>query len=222
MTATVSVQGSASAEFAPEVATLRVTWSSAEHQDRAAAIGELDRITPLLADLAARPAVAVKGNRVSVYRPWRRADDDRSEPQWVASVHALVEVTVTGERDVLADVLETLSGHDALSVHGPNWSLTRETHRAHRRTVTVQAVEEARLQAAAYAEAVGAELGELVNIGDPGVGRGGFDRASAPMMAASARGAVKQTTLADLDLTPQPVWVHAACEVVWKLSSTGQ
>jgi uncharacterized protein YggE len=123
-----------------------------------------------------------------------------------------VSTTVTvGDFAALGEMMLTIADQDQTHVYGPTWSLRPDSpvHREARRSAVGEAIGRAR----EYAEALGAQVTELIELSDPGLGRG-----PEPVVAYQAYGAASMTRGApgggtpQLQLDPQRQRVYAAVE----------
>lgn len=108
-------------------------------------------------------------------------------------------------------VADALGQFDDVTLSGPEWQVDRDNP-AYEELQT-EVVREARARAGRYATAVGATLGRLVEIQDPGVG-GGM-RIHAAARFGDAGGSPGQ--LSELDLTPQTLTITATVNARWYL-----
>jgi len=140
----------------------------------------------------------------------------RPEPQlvtteWLASR----QITLTG-RDteqagpIIAPFAALTDTVDGLELDGPTWRLDRDNP-VHAELQT-EAVHEARVRAERYAAALGARLGPLIELADPGMD--GYRGATMKAMAAYDVGGEGFETM---DFTPVPIEVEAGVEGRWTL-----
>ena len=115
-----------------------------------------------------------------------------------------VELRVDDPADLDA-VIAALTAAGPSWMNGPRWSLQDES--AARREAQVLAVADARERAAAYADALGVRLGELVRLTDASASWGPDSRAVGLSMGPSEVGALR--------LDPDPVTVTARCTLSW-------
>lgn len=203
----VVVRGEAVTEVLPDTADLAVTLQVRDRRrDRALELlaERQDALTRLLdghrgaLGTVSTDAVAVfaesEGNRVSGH---------------VATTTTRARVTDVAAAGELAVAVAAL---DDVSVHGPQWRVSRE-HPA-RQQVRTDAVEDALARARAYATAFGCRLTGLVEVRDVGTGHvGGM------VMAASL---ARPGTAPALGLQPAPLEVPGSVEVTFTMSAPDQ
>jgi hypothetical protein len=214
----IVVRGTAEARALPDRARLRVDIT-ADHraQDKAyEARGEIaarvDGVLATHADAIDRATVA--GLRVQPRTRW--ANGRQVHEGWRASRTTLVELVGL---DALGPLMAGLVEAGA-AVTGPEWTLapTNPAHAEARRA----AAEDARLRAAAYAEALGLELGPVAWVSEPGlrpdVPAGGGAQVGRVLGFATvaARGAAEAPEPAE-DLSASEMTVEAAVEVGFRL-----
>ncbi|AEB47138.1 MULTISPECIES: SIMPL domain-containing protein [Micromonospora] len=195
----VTVRGEAYREVDPEVAQFTVT-ALARDRDR-------EVVLTRLAERAAAIRVLLDAAESSIHR--RETGDLRVRPETrrsgerVVAWHGSVVTTVTvTDFTALGEVMLRLADQDQVEVAGPWWSLRPDspTYRAARHDALTDAVQRAR----EYAEALGAQVTDLIELADEGGG-------AQPQMMRMAFDA--ETTAGgppQLDFDPQPQQVHAA------------
>lgn len=196
-TPTVTVRGEGQVEGPPELATVSAVLHTS---GRTAA-----EVTRSLANLA---------HQVEVALPDLAFDSARTDPFSVSPVfdrRSGVKITgYTGRYSTrltladffgLSDLVVALAGLPGAEVDGPWWSLRRDSplHREAR----VDAVRAAVTRARDYATALGATLGDLLELSDTDGGLGQMPR----MFAMSPSGGDRPAP--ELDLEPQPQTVTA-------------
>jgi uncharacterized protein YggE len=135
---------------------------------------------------------------------------ERRAREWIASR----SVTLTG-RDVeqagavLGPFAALIDVVDGLELDGPGWHLDRDNP-AHGE-LQAEAVHAALVRARRYAAALGATLGPLLELADPGVS--GHLREQAYARAAFAGGEGFET----MDFTPVPIEVEVGVDASWAL-----
>ena len=198
-TPTVTVRGEGQVEGPPELATVSAVLHTS---GRSAA-----DVTRSLAEIAARVHEAL---------PDLDFDSVRTDPFSVTPVfdrRSGVRITgYTGRYSTrltladftgLADLVVALTGLPDVAVDGPWWSLRRESPLEQQ--ARLGAVRAAVARARDYADALGATLGDLLELSDTDTGgRGIMPRAFA--VAAMAKGGPAP----ELDLEPQPQTVTAS------------
>lgn len=203
---TVTVLGEGQAEGPPELATVSAVLHASGRTSA--------EVTRALADLA---------HQVEAALPDLSFDSVRTDPFSVSPVfdrRSGVKITgYTGRYSTrltladffgLSDLVVALAGLPGAQVDGPSWSLRRDSplHREAR----VDAVRAAVARARDYADALGATLGDLLELSDTDGGMGGTPR----MFAMAARGGAPD--LPELDLEPQPQTVTANVTVRFTLT----
>lgn len=194
---TVTVLGEGQAEGPPELATVSAVLHASGRTSA--------EVTRALADLA---------HQVEAALPDLSFDSVRTDPFSVSPVfdrRSGVRITgYTGRYSTrlaladffgLSDLVVALAGLPGARVEGPSWSLRRGSplHREAR----VDAVRAAVARARDYADALGATLGDLLELSDTDAGLSGVPR----MFAMAAPGGTAD--LPELDLEPQPQTVTA-------------
>ncbi|MFV2100033.1 SIMPL domain-containing protein [Micromonospora sp. LOL_024] len=204
----VTVRGEAYREVAPERAQFTVTALARDREreptltrlaERAAAIRVLfDSYGPTIdrretGELRVRPETRRSGERVVA---------------WQGSVVTTVTVT---DFVALGELMLRLADQDQVEVAGPWWSLRPDSpvHRQARQAAIGDALQRAR----EYAEALGAQVTDLVELADEG-------GAAQPMMARMAfdAGGAETAGPPQLELDPQPQGVHAAVRARFVIS----
>jgi uncharacterized protein YggE len=196
---TVTVRGEGQAEGPPELATVSAVLHASGRTSA--------EVTRALADLA---------HQVEAALPDLSFDSVRTDPFSVSPVfdrRSGVRITgYTGRYATrltladffgLSDLVVALAGLPGAQVDGPWWSLRRDSplHREAR----VDAVRAAVARARDYADALGATLGDLLELSDTDGGTGGT---MPRMFAMAARGGAPAEP--ELDLEPQPQTVTAS------------
>lgn len=216
MTETViTVQGTYDSFHPAERATVTVTVGF-EGPERAPVVAAATQGTSaLVAGIAARhdpthgPVTWHATDRIQVWsnRPFN------TDGKQLPLVHHARTTTRAKFRDFddLAVWVERAAGHAGVRIDGIEWALTEKTKQATVATVRARAVEEARLKAQAYAEALG--LGDLrcVAIADPGM-LGDQTHASGQGQAMYARAAKADAGGSGLAFTPEDIAVSATVD----------
>jgi uncharacterized protein len=205
----VVVRGEAVLLVEPEIAELALTVTG-RARDRQSALercrARQDEVTAVVT--AAGDAVeTVETTRVSVHREVR---DGRWDGDPIASLHTSV---ILGRLDAVGDLVVALGRLDDVAVSGPSWRLRPES--AALEQARLAAVQDAVHRARQYAAAFGAELTELLEVRDAGLGGARV----AASMAAMAR---FESSEPHLDLTPARQEVHGAVEVRFAMSPPDQ
>ena len=223
MTATITVQGTHTAWFDAERATVQVSAAFdgpkrdevfARATRTAAEVTAL--ITPLV-DEAAGPVTWWSSDRVGVWsdRPWN--NDGKRLP---LVFHATIGLQAKfNDFDALSRLIEQLAVMDGVNVGGIHWELTDERRTAVIDEVRREAIADAVRKAATYASAAGVGTPAVVAVADPGMlgdGGGGHDGGigGAPYerMAFKAQ-AMDAGGGAALNLSPQQIQVSSSVDV---------
>ena len=208
--AVVRVRGEATADHPPDAVVLAVSVAETSPDGRADA---LERAAAVVAGLRSALDGAAGVRRVVLSRVSVHERHDW-EPTTGRHRHAGWEATVSGSVHADAAAVEALASAVAAAgagIAGVGWEL--DDPAAARRAVRRAAVEAAREAATDLADAVGRDLGPLLELADPGL-----SSATAPgveAIAFTARGAVGGGP--DLHLDPQDVTVSAVVEATYVL-----
>lgn len=167
---------------------------------RTALVARYAQLEAVVADLPASVEI-----RHSGLTSW---PTDAKQRRWEAGRTLTATGTDLATVGAVADALGAVAD---VTLNGPNWEVDRDN--AVYADLQTDVVVEARARAERYAAAVGATLGRLVEIQDPGVGGRGIR----PMMLAAGRGPGSPEQLSDLDLTPQPQTISATVNARWYL-----
>ncbi|WP_433529807.1 SIMPL domain-containing protein [Micromonospora sp. CA-263727] len=200
----VTVRGEAYREVAPEVARFTVT-ALARDRDREATLTRLAERAAAVRVLldSAEPTVDRRETGELRVRPETRRSGER-----VVAWHGSVVTTVTvSDFTALGELMLRLADQDQVEVAGPWWSLRPDspTYREARHAAIADAVQRAR----EYAEALGAQVTDLIELADEGGG-------GQPMMARMAFEAGGGAP--ELELDPQQQSVHAAVRARFAIS----
>ncbi|GAA2526489.1 SIMPL domain-containing protein [Winogradskya humida] len=197
----VVVRGEAVREVPPEIALFSVTVS-ARDKDREVAITRLaERAAELRSALDDYPDAIERRETGGVQiRPELKKGGER-----VSAYAGSISVTVTvTDFASLGDMLLRLANQDLTSISGPWWQLRPGSKAG--AEVRRAAIADALSRAHEYAEAVGAQVDRLVEIGDEGTGGGG----GGMMRAMAFKGDMAEP---ELEVDPQPQTVHASVTV---------
>ncbi len=204
----VTVRGEAYREVAPEVARFTV---AALARDR-----EREPTLTRLAERAAAVRVLLDSSGPMIER--RETGDLRVRPETrrsgerVVAWHGSVVTTVTvSDFSALGELMLRLADQEQVEVAGPWWSLRPDSpaYREARHAAIADALQRAR----EYAEALGAQVTELIELAD----EGGSAQPMMAQMAFDARGA-EAGGPPELELDPQPQGVHAAVRARFTIS----
>ena len=201
----VAVRGETLLEVAPEIARFTVTVA-ARDKDRQTTLTRLaQRVDAIRAVLDSHgPAIERRETGAVQVRPELKRSGERVAA-YVASLATTVTVT---DFAVLGDLMLRLADEDQTSVYGPWWALRPNSpvHRQARRA----AVDDAVTRAREYADAVGSELGALLELADSGM-------SSSPPVPMAYGGGMQTMRAAagtpELDLEPQQQTVQASVEM---------
>jgi uncharacterized protein YggE len=219
MSATITVQGSHTARFDAERATVQISAAFdgpardevfARATTTAAEVAAI--ITPLF-DVASGPVTWWSSDRVNVWseRPWN--NEGKRLP---LVFHAAIGVRATFlDFEVLSRVIEQVAVMDGVNLGGIQWDLTDERRAAVTQEVRTAAVADAIRKAATYAAAAGLGTPSVVAVADPGMlGDGGGAPGPLPhermAFTAQARDAAAG---APLTLTPEQIQVSSGVDM---------
>lgn len=149
--------------------------------------------------------------RVSVWadRPW----NDKGK-QLPLVHHASIQlVSEWQDFSALSEWVSRASERDGVAIAGIGWKLTADVERDTEKAVAQGAVQVAIDRATAYAEALGLATVQAQQIADVGMmSREMMMKAPAPMMMASARGAMADSATPSFTLEPEEIEVSATVE----------
>ncbi|WP_369253976.1 SIMPL domain-containing protein [Geodermatophilus amargosae] len=208
--AVVRVRGEATADYAPDRATLAVHVRESSPDGRSDALARASAVAAdLRAALDGAPGVRrVVLSQVSVHERW--AWDPAAGTHERAGWEATVGGTVQADAGAVPEVAEAVAAAGA-GIAGVSWEL--DDPAAARRAVRRAAVDAAREAAEDLADAVGRPLGALRELADPGLSSAVAGGPETP--AVMARGSAGGSPALDLD--PQDVTVHAVVEATYAL-----
>lgn len=194
----IAVRGEATREVPPELAHFSVAVA-ARDPDRQTTLRHLAERAGALRTVLDEYADAIDKRETGGLhvRP-----ESKRRGEKVRTYHGSVSTTVTvKDFDVLGDMMLRLADADQITISGPWWSLRPDSpaHREARRA----AVADAMVRAREYAEAVGAQVGRLLEVSDIGADARPVGRMMAFAASASAEAAPQ------LDLDPQQQTVYA-------------
>ena len=202
----VVTRGTGEHEVVADRAEIQVTFS-AEAADRSTAVSRLGERMAAVEPVLAREGIIERQRSVSVHTHWdnnRRAGCTAQE----------LLVLRTDDLGGLDDLLAALFNAEPDWLNGPHWMLADEA--AAMREAQRRAVEDARVRAQAYAEALDGHIGALIRLADEGA-----ERPYPTPMAMAADGmapeSARQFGVRELGLSPGKVTVRAVCTAVWAL-----
>ncbi len=202
----VLVRGEALLQVEPELAEVTVTVR-ARARDRETALERCraaqERVTAVAT--AGDAVESVETTAVSVHLEVR---DRRAPGEPVATVQTRLTVA---RLDAVGELVVALGRLDDVEVSGPRWRLRADSPAVER--ARLDAVRDAVHRARQYAGAFGAELTELLEVSDAGLGGG------LRVAVASASMARFEDSELHLDLTPPVQEVHGAVEVRFAMSA---
>lgn len=215
----LSVRGEAVLEVEPEIARLEVTVA-ARHSDRAKALRLLnDRAAAVDGILdgfrEAIDNVETTAVRVSPQLKSRKPQERISG--YVATVHHSVNVA---EFARLGELVAQVADQDLTEVTGPWWALRADS--PVRRRARIEATHEAVQRARDYAQALGSELTELLELADTRLlsedrGTGDFGPVATAARLAPRSGAAAPEELT-FDITPARRIVRATVEARFRIT----
>jgi uncharacterized protein YggE len=216
----IVVRGEAEVRAMPDLAVLRVVVdgegsSQDEAYDAAARLAEaVDAV--FNAQSASIGRVATAALVVQPRIRWHNGEEIRTG--WRAGRVSVADVRAL---DRVGNIAAMLVGAGA-TVTGPSWELDHSNNAYHQ--ARVEAAQDARKRAEAYAGALGAGVGPLMWIAEPGLrpagdasggGAAGMPIAAHPRAALLASGPAETP----IDVAPGEIAVHAAVEVGFHLAS---
>lgn len=216
-TSTVAVRGSAQLDVEPDYARLHLSIRVSK-SNRETAMAKASRMLEALhrgfAAVDGIRAARFPSVRVHRVRHWDETRAAYVDGDWMAGVHGYADVDAAA----VAAIVTTAVGAGA-DVSGVSWYLDRDNTAY--REVRKLAVEDAHRAARDFADALGVQLGALVNLADPGllgpVQHDRFDGAEPLMSAMSMR--ADDSSMAEIDLDPEPQSVFAQVEGSYRLTA---
>jgi uncharacterized protein YggE len=222
MPTVITVQGSFTAWYPAERATVRLTvaFDGAKRDTvLSAASRAVQTVTASITHLHdpdAGPVTWFSCDRIRVWaqRPWN------NEGKQLAPVHhAAINVTAKfKDFDALAEWIGQIAGVDGVQVNGIDWTLTDARRTSVTTEVRSRAVKDAADKASVFAQAIGLGQVNAIAIADPGMlGVNGSGPAPAPMMmrAAAVHGGGGEGSL---DFTPEDIEVSASVDARFEAS----
>ncbi|GGM80871.1 SIMPL domain-containing protein [Dactylosporangium sucinum] len=209
---TVAVRGESVQEVEPELAEFRVVVS-ARDKDRQATLTRLRERADALRQFLDRYAEAVERRETSGLYVHPETKRGEKVTAYQGSVTTLV---VVHDFAALGEVMLSIADQDQTQIHGPTWTLRPDSpvYREARRA----AIGDAIARAKEYAETLGAQVTELLELSDPGVGRSSEPMATFQSYGASysakARGGAPE-----LQLDPERQRITAAVEARFTITA---
>jgi uncharacterized protein YggE len=222
MPTVITVQGSFTAWYPAERATVRLTvaFDGAKRDSvLSAASRAVQTVTASIKELHdpdAGPITWFSSDRIRVWaqRPWN------NDGKQLAPVHHAA-ITVTAkfkDFDALAEWIGQIAGVDGVQVNGIDWTLTDARRTSVTTEVRSRAVKDSADKARVFAQAIGLGQVNAIAIADPGMlGVSGSGPAPAPMMmrAAAVHGGGGEGSL---DFTPEDIEVSASVDARFEAS----
>lgn len=214
---TLTVQGSARLELAPERAVLRFSVA-ADGPERSAVV---DTVTAALAavstlvgdrhDPETGPALDWSADQVSVsaQRPWT---NDGSQAPLVHRASASGRATLAADAATVAELVDALSAHPSVTIDGLEWSLTDARLASARTEARTLAVGDALGRAQVLAAAVGRSEVVAVALADPGMLDGAAPGPSPMPRAEKMMAMAMDTGDGGFALRPQPIVIEVAVD----------
>jgi uncharacterized protein YggE len=212
---TVAVRGESLRQVEPELAEFTVVIV-ARDRDRQATLGRLRERGDALRQFLDRYAEAIERRETGGLHVH---PENAKRGERITAYSGSMSTTVTVQDfAALGEMMLAVADQDQTHVYGPSWSLRpdssvfREARRA--------AIDEAIGRAREYAEALGAQVAELVELSDPGLSSGA--ESASTFQAYGAQQAMRsagKTGASDLQLDPQRQRVYAAVEARFTITS---
>ncbi|WP_432991217.1 SIMPL domain-containing protein [Dactylosporangium sp. CA-233914] len=218
---TVAVRGEAVREVDPELAEFTVVVS-ARDRDRDTTLARLRERADALRQFLERFGDAVDKQETTGLHVYPESAGRRGERVTAYAGSLVTTVTVSGFA-ALGEMMLAVAGQDQVQVRGPRWSLRPDSpvHKDLRREAVADAIARAR----EYAEALGAQVIELVELADPGLSgqvEGLLPVGFQPGYGSQSLRAKSSATAggyAELELGPQRQRVSAAVEARFTITS---
>ncbi len=214
---TLTVQGAARLELAPERAVLRFTVA-ADGPERADVV---DTVTAALAvvstligerhDSDSGPVLDWSADQlaVSAQRPWT---NDGSQAALVHRASASGRATLTAEAATVAELVDALSAHPPVTIESLEWSLTDARLASARSEARTLAVGDALGRAQVLAAAVGRSEVVAVALADPGMLDGAAPGPSPMPRAEKMMSMAMDAGGPGFALRPQPIVIEVAVD----------
>lgn len=222
MSATITVQGTYTAWFDAERATVHISaaFDGSKRDEVFAratqAAADATALVQPLFDKDNGPVTWWSSDRVSVWseRPWN--NDGKRLP---LVYHATIGLQAKfSDFDALSRLIEQVAVMDGVNVGGIEWDLTDDKRKSVTDDVRRAAIADAIQKAATYATASGLGTPSVIAIADPGMlgdagsgGGGGY--MPAPMERMAFRSQAMDAGGASLDLSPEQIQVASSVDV---------
>jgi uncharacterized protein len=219
-TATIAVKGSASDDFPANYAIAHFGYEFVAPA-RSEALAEANAAIAHLRDTVTDIGAGVREMKVQSFRVEETfnhvgVDHIREHSGWAAHVGGQVLVEASAVPAAVAQLIKT-----GASTHQLTWHLDRDTQLQAHRAVRREAVADAREAASDFALALGAELGTLITLADPGLHAGPVLTAS-PRRASAAATAMSGASSASwdeyVDIDPALITISANVEASYEVT----
>ncbi|MFC5003146.1 SIMPL domain-containing protein [Dactylosporangium cerinum] len=209
----VAVRGEATREVDPELAEFTVVVS-ARDKDRQTTLTRLRERADALRELLDRHGEAVERRETSGLHV--HAEMGKKGERVTAYSGSVVTTVTVHDFAALGELLLTVANQDQTHVDGPRWSLRPDSpvHKEVRRAAVADAIARGK----EYAEALGAQVVDLLELSDPGLGAeavplGFFQSYDSRAKSGAAYGG------APLQLDPQRQRVRAVVEARFTITT---
>ncbi|MGI5238087.1 SIMPL domain-containing protein [Dactylosporangium sp. CA-139066] len=209
---TVAVRGESVREVEPEQAQFTVV-TTARDKDRQATLARLRDRADALRQFLDRYGEAIERRETGGLHVF--PESGRRGERVTAYQGSVSTTVIVKDFAALGEMMLAAAGQDQTQVHGPTWSLRPDSpvHRESRAAAVADAIARAR----EYAAALGAEVLELIELADPGLG--GRVEVATYQAGYGRPGIMSKSSAADLELDPQRQRVYAAVEARFTITS---